>query len=297
MSQYTNLILKIENRFYKNPFSITYGLGRTLIALSTLSVFLFNDISILYSEDALNVISRSDLLINKINFFGIFGYSNLIYAQLIGILIFVLVISGYMPQITGLLHFWVCFSFNNSAILLDGGEQIASIFTFLILPICLLDNRLNHWHKPKKRNIFFNVIGHLFFAIISLQTSFIYLNAAVEKLYRISEWKDGTALFYIFSNPMFGLPDFVQNALNFISQSKYILFLTWSVVLSHLLISYVLLLKRENKINIIFVGFFLHSGIAVLMGLYSFSLVMIGILVLYLVPFDYFEKIKKYGKL
>jgi len=297
MSKFNEVVLRFENRFKENPYTITYGFGRTLLALSTLSVFLFNDISILYNEQALDVISNSDLFVNKINFFGIFGYSNLLIAQLISIFIFLLVISGYLPQITGILHFWVCFSFNNSAILLDGGEQVASIFTLLILPICILDNRLNHWEKSVNQNIISKVFGHFIFAVISIQASYLYLNTAIEKLYRLPEWKEGTALYYVFNNPMFGVPDFVQNSLSFLTHSKFVLILTWSVILSHLFLSYVLLLKRKNKKYAIYAGFFLHGGIALFMGLYSFSLAMFGVLVLYLLPFDYFKKCKFYEKL
>lgn len=294
ISKLSSCVVTFENNFSKNPFSLTYGLGRSLIALSTLLVFIFNDISILYDEEALNVISNSELFINKINFFGLFGYSNLIYAQILTIIVLLSVISGYLPQLTGLLHFWVCFSFNNSAILLDGGEQVASIFTFLLIPICVFDNRINHWSVTKKANIISKFIAHLFFKIIALQAAYLYLNTAIEKLYRIPEWREGTALFYVFNNPMFGLQDTVQNLLSFITNSKFIFVLTWSIILSHLLLSYALFLSRKKKKYFIFAGLFLHGGIAIFMGLYSFSFAMFGVLVLYLLPFDYYKKAKSY---
>src|SRR5690554_6444821 len=97
ISKLSSCVVTFEKNFSKNPFSLTYGLGRSLIALSTLLVFIFNDISILYDEEALNVISNSELFINKINFFGLFGYSNLIYAQILTIIVLLSVISGYLP--------------------------------------------------------------------------------------------------------------------------------------------------------------------------------------------------------
>lgn len=290
ISKLNNSIKLFENYLSENPFTSTYGLGRSLLALSTLSVFIFNDISILFDQDALNVISNSELFIHKINFFGLFGYSNLLSAQIISILIFISVISGYLPQITGLLHFWVCISLNNSAILLDGGEQITTIFTLLIIPICLLDNRLNHWFVVKKQHIISKFIAHLFFKIIALQTAFIYLNTAIEKLYRIPEWKEGTALFYIFNNPMFGVQDSVQQLFSFLTSSKFIFIITWGVVLSHLFLSYALFLSREKKVHFMIAGIFLHGGIAFFMGLYSFSFAMFGVLVLYLLPFNFLKK-------
>lgn len=289
-SKLNKYIVAFEKNFIEDPFTSTYGLGRSLIAFSTLLVFVFNDISILFNEEALNVISNSELFINKVNFFGLFGFSNLIYAQIITIIILLSVISGYLPQITGLLHFWVCVSLNNSAILLDGGEQIASIFTFLIIPICVFDNRINHWSSTKEQHIISKFIAHIFFKIIALQAAYIYLNTAIEKLYRIPEWKEGTALYYVFNNPMFGLPNSIQDLLSFITNSKLIFILTWSIVLSHLFLSYALFLPRKKKKYFIFAGIFLHGCIAIFMGLYSFSFAMFGVLVLYLLPFNYYKK-------
>ena len=169
----------------KNPFTTTYGLGRSFLALSLITVFLFNDIAYLFNEDALNVIANSNFFHNKINLFGIIGFDNLIYAKTLSIVILLLVISGYFPQLTGLLHFWVTYSFHNAAILLDGGEQIAVIYSCLILPLTLFDRRINHWHQAKNQNSTSRLVGHLTFFLIGLQTAYLYLNTAVEKLYKL----------------------------------------------------------------------------------------------------------------
>ena len=281
-------IANFEDKCSENPYSITYGVGRSLIAFSTLLVFVFNDITLLFNAKALEVLSQSNLFVNKINLFGLFGYDNLFFAKVFTIVSLLLVISGYLPRLTGILHFWIVFSFYNSAILLDGGEQIASIFTFLLLPICILDNRLNHWSAAENQGIIKKVIGHVVFKIIALQTAFIYFNTAVEKIYLTPEWKSGTAMFYIVNNQMFGMSDFMQDLLRIITSSKIVFFQTWLVILSHLALSYALFIKRKDKIHFIYTGILLHSAIALFMGLYSFSIVMFGLLVLYLLPFNFF---------
>lgn len=286
----------LENSIDINPYSRLYGLGRTLIALSTLSVLIFNDIYILFNQDSLNIINTSDFIFNKINLFGIFNYENLILSKTISVIILLIVVSGYFQKITGILHFWVVYSFHNSSILLDGGDQIATILTFLIIPLTLFDNRNNHWSIAEKQSNYSKLFGHLTFKLISLQVSFIYLNTAIEKLYQISDWKSGTAIYYIFNNNYFGLNDFLKDLIAPVINSELVFVITWWIVLSHLILSYILLLKRKNKINYLYVGLFFHLGIALFMGLYSFSLTMVGALILYVLPFNYLNKwkIKKY---
>jgi antimicrobial peptide system SdpB family protein len=283
----------IESKLTTNPFGYTYGLGRSIIALSTFSVFVFNDIDYLFDKDALNVISKSSFLFNQINLFGILGFENLIWAKIIVLIVLLGVISGFIPKLTGILHFWVVYSFHSSALLLDGGDQIATIFTFLLIPITILDRRINHWKSVKTQSTISKLIGHLSFLMISIQTSFIYLNTAVEKIYQLDDWKNGTALYYIFNNSFFGVNDTLLNYLGFIINSKMVFFLTWGVILSHLILSYSLFLKRNDRKKVFWIGVSLHLSIALFMGLFSFSFAIIGVLILYCLPFNYKNDEKK----
>jgi len=158
----------------------------------------------------------------------------------------------------------------------------------LIIPLTIFDNRTNHWKKTNKEPFIVNkFIGHISFSLISLQTCFIYLNTGIEKIYQLNDWKNGTALYYIFNNPYFGLNQYILRLFNPIINSKFVFLITWWVILSHLLLSYIVLLDRKKKIIYLPIGIFLHISIAVLLGLYSFSFVMIGVLLLYTLPFKY----------
>lgn len=179
------------------------------------------------------------------------------------------------------------YSFHNSAVLLDGGEQIATIFTFLFIPLTFFDNRKNHWHIACKQSNNSKLIGHLTFTCISIQTAFIYLNTAIEKIYRLDDWQNGTALYYVFKNSYFGLNSNINSLISPITDTKFIFFITWWVILSHLILSYILLLKRKDKLFYLKFGIIFHGSIAIFIGLYSFSIVMIGVLVLYIIPFEY----------
>jgi len=243
-----NLVQKIEEKTSQNPYTQIYGLARSMLALATLSVFIFNDFDYIFDKESLDIISLSNFLFNKINLFGIIGYDYIIWTKAISICVLIFVIFGYYPQVTGLLHFWITYSFHNSCVLLDGGDQIAVILTFFILPLTLLDKRKNHWFLEKNQSTTSKLIGHIIFILISLQVSFIYFHTAVEKLYKLSEWKDGTAIYYIFNNNYFGLSNVFLNIIKPVINSNFVLFLTWWVLISHLFLSYLLLLPRKNKI-------------------------------------------------
>lgn len=141
-----NLILN------RNPFTPLYGLGRSIISIGTLSVFIFNDFKILFNQEALQVLTKSEFILNHYNFFALFGYDNLWAAKILSILILLLVISGYFSRISGVLHFWICYSFYHSGIILDGGDQICVIFSFLLIPLTVFDKR-KIIGCPKKINL------------------------------------------------------------------------------------------------------------------------------------------------
>ncbi|MFH6682314.1 hypothetical protein RI119_04800 [Bacillus amyloliquefaciens] len=72
-----------------------------------------------------------------------FRYIEIVKAVCICILI--LVVIGWRPRLTGFFHWWISYSFQNSAVTLDGGDQVAAVFTLLLLPLTLTDPRKWHW--------------------------------------------------------------------------------------------------------------------------------------------------------
>lgn len=233
-----------------NPFSSIYAVGRSLIAIGTLTVFIFTDFNFLFDEQALKIIGNSNFLHNKVNLFGLLGYNNLILSKVVSIIILLSVIVGYFPQITGVLHFWVTHSFHSASSILDGGDQIATILTAMLIPISIMDRRKNHWSNPTNQSNLSIIWGKLIFKIISFQVSFIYFNTAVEKLYKLSEWRNGTAMYYVFNGEYFGLRDFLLGLFSPIINSKFVLLFTYWIVFSHLFLSYLLLLERKKNNNL-----------------------------------------------
>ena len=105
-------------------------------------------------------------------------------SKIIGIIVLLFVITGYFHKITSILHWYISFSLYSSLTIVDGGDQIASIITLLLIPIGLSDNRNNTWFRdePKLSNstrLFF--VSNSFLFIIQLQIAIIYLNSGVAK--------------------------------------------------------------------------------------------------------------------
>ncbi len=258
------------------------GLSRSLIAFALMMTVLFNDNSYLFDKE----------IINKLNFdvINLYTYFEPSVVKIITILILLMVISGYYPRFTALLHWLVTYSFSSTSVVVDGGDQIASIMTFLLIPILLTDSRKNHWLK-KQENISFNrkIVPYFFFFLIQLQASFIYFHAAVGK-FKVLEWLNGTAVYYWLNNNLFGVNDSFLPYVNlFLTNPFIVVTITWGVLVLELLLSSMLFISNLRfKLVFMILGIIFHFLILLAHGLVSFFLIMSATLILY-VPAKYFD--------
>ncbi|MEK6495480.1 hypothetical protein AABL85_17170, partial [Myroides odoratimimus] len=216
-----------------------------------------------------------------IEFYSVFQiFNNLEYSRLLSYLIALFVISGYLPRYSALLHLWLQFSFIISAKHIEGGDQAAYLFTLFILPLLLFDNRRNHWQKGKVNdNFYINTICFLFFVFSQIQFFIIYFIASVSKFSDIN-WKNGSALYYWFTEPVFGLNSALKEVVLPIFKSSYILSgSTWLVLLLELFIAFSVFYKNKKLKNfILYLGIIFHFLIGIVFGLWVFFLNMTGIL-------------------
>ncbi|WP_188193676.1 sporulation-delaying protein SdpB family protein [Nonomuraea sp. SYSU D8015] len=261
-----------------------YGLARTMVAIGTLSTLLASDTSALF---------RPAAGIPDFPFCGGLASASLFcvvevdLAHPIAIVILLLAASGWRPRYTALPHWWVTVSFQASATIPDGGDQAATVITLLLLPIALTDGRAWHWQRPRAIT---DVVGSLIawsaLLMIRIQVAGIYLQASMAKLGR-EEWADGTALYYWLSDPLFGMPGWAAPILGpVLANSLGVTMLTWGSVAIEFALVLGLVARRPVRPYLLAAGLALHLSIAVLMGLGSFALVMIGCLLLYLRPLD-----------
>lgn len=269
----------------KNIFTPKIAFVRTLLAIGTLLTLISNDIHELTN---LSLISHDDIVSLKsliFKHYSIFEMLGLYWGKIVSVLILFIACTGYIPQISSFLQAWVNFSICNSFLIVEGGDQIAANICILLIPICLFDNRLNQWNKEvndlsQKRkliNIFFNV----YYFLIYIQVAVIYLHSSIGKFYK-EEWRDGTCLYYWFTNNLFGAPIWLQKIYNIITLSTFAPIFSWSIMIFELcLFGCLFSTKRVRKFFLIS-GLIFHFGIIITHGLISFFFSMAAALILYL---------------
>ncbi|MBT8317780.1 MAG: hypothetical protein HKP59_09130 [Lutibacter sp.] len=269
-----------------NPWTNVYGLARSVLAFSLLLTLIFSGFDNLFPKVNGELLKQQIFDIEKLSIFYLFN-DNMIIAYWICIAILIIVISGILPQITSFLHWWVALSYTFSGIIIEGGDQISSILTLLIIPLALTDNRINHWHKPKIReNKKLKLFVWSCYAIITLQIGIIYFHAGVAKIF-VTEWQNGTAVYYWFTHNIFGVSDSLINLTYFLLSSKIVVIsITWGTILFELTLFSWLFIKRNNwNWKLLFImAFLFHFLIALIHGLVSFGLTMTAASILYFFP-------------
>ncbi|MRM95251.1 hypothetical protein D1Z98_09855 [Riemerella anatipestifer] len=287
MSKLNVIESKIKAFSYNNnPYTNVVGLSRSLIALGTLLTLLFNSTDTIFIRKVSNQFISHPLqndFANTINFFYLFGKNNLVFAKWTAIIILSIVISGYFQKITSLFHWWISFSFLHTATIIDGGDQIASIITLLLIPVCFLDNRSNHWHLKKETQKLTNLISISFIILIRIQTAIIYLHASVGK-FSHPEWTNGTAIYYWVNHSNFGMSDYLSFFNILLTNSIFVTGITYGVLILELLLFLALCSNRKYKIVMLYIALLFHFSIIIFHGIFSFFFSISAALILYLYP-------------
>ncbi len=288
------LVNNLEESSKDTPFTDVFGLSRSLFALGTLITLICNVPQALFIKE--RFLAAHINILEKINFFYLFGFNNLYLSQLLAIAILLSVVLGIYPRITGILHWWVSYSFFNSAIIIDGGDQITQIITLFFIPICLLDARRSHWEKDVKiRSHYRNYLALLIFFIIKIQISLLYFNAGIGKL-NVPEWIDGSAMYYFLTDNTFGAPPYVKDFVFLLVTNSFIVWvLSWGTIIFEILLAASIFLNEKNKSIMFKLGLIFHLLIFILLGLGSFFFAMAGSLVVYLLPLKKNLNIKNFA--
>ena len=280
-----SLIKKSFN--YPIVWSPIMGLVRSILALSTLLTLSTTATSGLFATGS----GRGKApYCDSIQSMGIFCLqpNNLGVLKVICIIILLFTIIGFFPQIFGILHFWVAFSVNTGISIPDGGDQIISNLTLLMVPIALTDPRINHWQATKIPRIFPSLrisIGWSMMVVIKIQLMVLYFYSATGKMYQ-TEWAEGSAMYYILSGP-FGASGILGDiAVHLVSKPIVAFSVAWGALLIEVLLSAAPLLHGRIRILTFIGGLLLHTGIGLLMGLWSFQIAMYACLILLFVRLD-----------
>jgi len=269
------------------PWTNTYGVARSLMALSTGLLLLINPSYFLFNLIPGGSFERiCKVTGHSLNFFCIFPeYLN--FVKIVAGIILLIIATGIYPRFTGVIHWWITLSFLCSAEVVNGGDQLAAVLTFFMLPITLTDPRQWHWQvldsnfipTPSRA-----LMGWWSLWVIRIQVCLVYFHAAAGKL-RVNEWIDGSALYYFFNHPVFGVPENYKPYINpILYHGPLIALMAWSVLAVEFFIAANLFSKPVFKPWALGLGIFFHTMTIFIHGLPSFALVMYAALILFLVP-------------
>src|SRR5690606_17440206 len=118
--------------FKKNPYIYNYQICRTILAVAQIIILAFTSKEAFLEIDTVIFLDVQNPFIAYGNITYIFAYFTLL-----------LVISGYIPQVSSILHFILSFILMHCSSVVEGGDQIALIITAFLIPICILDRRIN----------------------------------------------------------------------------------------------------------------------------------------------------------
>ena len=275
-----------------SPFSNVYGLARTLLALGTLLTLWTSSGDSLFRPLGRSAAEAGYL--SGINHYGLFTLLAPRYelARWLAIAVLAVVASGWRPRFTGVLHWWVSASLFSAIIPQDGGDQCTTVLTLLLIPVTLSDPRAWHWSSIERRD---DAIGLILARVASsslfmvrVQVAILYLHAAVGKA-AVTEWVNGTALYYWLMDPRIGLPTRYQDlGLAVLEPIWATPLITWSPMVLEYCLFLSLGMARQNPLRryLLWAGLGFHLGNLLLFGLVSFVFAMSAALILLLRPVE-----------
>lgn len=276
--------VQLEQFFQKN----TLTLGRAFLATSSIVTLLFTGIEDLFPSHHILELRENREGVMLLNFF--LWFETLTVPYVLSIIVLSLVLLGIYPRYFCLVHAWVAYSVFYTMLIVEGGDQINAILTLLVIPLCVLDSRKNAWKitdKPikfRKGFLYYNAKYSLLF--IGVQMSVLYFNAGVSKIFT-PEWVNGTAVYYWFFDNTFGAPNWLRYVAGPLFKNNVtVTIINWSVIILELFLFIGLFLNQRHKYFLFALGILFHLVICIVHGLFTFSLAMMGGLVLFYFQLD-----------
>jgi antimicrobial peptide system SdpB family protein len=273
--------------FRVNPWTNVYGLSRTILALATgATLTSTRSIALFHAGESVPYCAGPA----RIGFFCLLS-NHLEIARWLAVVILAVVASGWRPRVTGLLHWWVSYSLQASAVLVDGGDQVTAVLTLFLLPVALTDARRWHWEEvtsepSRGREVLQRLVALSALLMVRLQVAGIYFHSAVAKL-SVEEWANGTALYYWFSHPEFGAPPGrLRLLMPLLTNGTTVALMTWGAIVLELFLFTALVMPKRAWPYFLVLGIAFHGAIAAIHGLISFGLAMTAALILYLRPVE-----------
>lgn len=254
--------------------------ARSLLAFAELSVLVVTPDRILFGITPNEPPARLCSGVGALSLWCVTGAGSEPYSpgRVIAVAILGCVVLGLWPRWLCVPHWYVAFSLAVRTVAPDGGDDVAQILTLLLIPVSLGDMRTCHWQRPDTpmapgwRGSAY--AGHL---LLRCQIAIIYLDASLSKL-AFHSWRSGTAVPILLSNPQFGLiPEVRQLAQRLLAPVWVSAPITWTVIAIEMTIALTMLFGARARRAALALAVCLHSAIIVVMGLFSFGLIMISL--------------------
>ncbi|HTJ72556.1 MAG TPA: hypothetical protein VL551_33770 [Actinospica sp.] len=253
-------------------------IGRTLLAVAQLTMLLDTPGRILFLA-APGTSGGSATGVGVLALWDLTGSSGMGRAAGLALACLVLcaVAVGFRPRWTCIPHWYITFSIVADVTVIDGGDQVAEVVTLLLIPLCLGDRRVWAWRPGPAPTLGWRGAGDAAMLALRLQVAFVYGEAVVSKcLYPV--WRDGDAMRVLAADPQFGFPDWIRgSAVSVLSEHLATATLTWSVLLIETVIAVGVVWGVRTRRLGRGLAVCLHAGIIVMMGLFSFGLIMIAL--------------------
>lgn len=274
----------------RDPYTNVVGTARTLLALGTCGTLAFTSPLVLFGNNLGSSPTPFGIGPGRVGLFYLLT-SHLELARWIAVGILLVAATGWRPRVTCIFHWWIAFSLQSSATILDGGDQITAILTLLLIPVALTDGRAWHWNRrvtPRfdTAECLRRMVAVSALLAIRIQVAGIYFHSAVLKL-SVREWVDGTAVYYWFTNPSFGAPAIRKHLLMpLLLNGGTVAAISWGAIVLELILFMALTMPKKAWKPLLILGIGFHILIALVFGLISFSIAMCAALVLYLRPVE-----------
>ncbi|MFD6072308.1 sporulation-delaying protein SdpB family protein [Amycolatopsis lurida] len=259
----------------------SFALGRSLLASAQLSVLLFNPDTTLFvtSPELPQGMrcggARAASLWCLTAEIGI----DPLFARLVAMATLLVVVSGYRPRWTCVPHWYVNFSLAACLPLANGGDRAAEVGAMLLIPICLGDDRKWQWRAPRAP-LSEQWRGSAYAAhwCLRAQVAVIYLTAATLKVMDPA-WSQGRAMRLVAFDAQYGFPLPIRSLLEPMLTSGWLVALaTWAVIAVQYFMAVAILGTDKWRKSAVMLGLALHLAIGLLLGLPSFALAMIALL-------------------
>ncbi|HEX5402815.1 MAG TPA: HTTM domain-containing protein [Pseudonocardiaceae bacterium] len=265
------------------PRGLPLAIGRTLLAAAEILVLLCSSDSSLFPGLAGPAASVRCDGVAGLSLWCVVGHtaSTLVVCRLLALVVLGVTASGFRPRWTCVPHWYVMFSISVSVVTANGGEAAAQVVTLLLVPMCLGDRRTWQWLRPTAAlSPGWQGSARAAGLAVRIQVFVIYAVAAGSKLLDPA-WRDGMALSLASNDPVFGLPQAIHQSIgSVLGASLPMAVLAWGGIALELTIGVAMFLGRRARAVALMLGTGLHVAIAVVLGIPSFSAVMIALLLI-----------------